>query len=34
MLIKGGETETYEEVLSHEEKKEWLDVMQDEIKSL
>ena len=34
MLTDGGEPETYQEVMSHEKKGEWLSAMQDEMNSL
>ena len=34
MLVDGGEPENYQEILSHENKGEWLSAMQNEMKSL
>lgn len=34
MIIDGGEWKTYQEVIAHEKKLEWLRAMQDEMKSL
>lgn len=34
MLTYGGESKNYQEVLSHEKRKEWLSAMQDEMKYL
>lgn len=34
MITDGGELETYQEAMSHENKEEWLRAMRDEIKSL
>ena len=34
MLTNGGEPETYQEVILHESKKEWVKPMQEEVRSL
>ena len=34
MLSDGGEPETYQEVILHESKKEWVKVMQEEVRFL
>jgi hypothetical protein len=34
LLSDGGEPESYQEVMQHDQKKQWLEAMQDEMKSL